>query len=214
MTCRHQCLFKFSCDVVRCSPIKKGQDIQLKHWRIYDVHCRVFPAKALYDPGNGWFHRKPFQGAEYHWCASASAKCQCNTWQLNHCWCWRHTTPLRNGKLVRLTGFKVLQSHLVFHQHLQPQHLWHRWRIVYWEKSEVMRLNRYCVMLKVMFLILSAGGGSMNKRIPYCLLVRVDYSLFQHRLRNANDISVLLMPGTSSHLSGTWCFLKLSRHCL
>ena len=38
-----------------------------------------------------------------------------------------------------------------------------------------MRLNRYCVMLKVMFLILSAGGGSMNKRIPYCLLVRVDF---------------------------------------
>jgi len=57
--------------------------------------------------------------------------------------------PLRNGKLVRLTGFIVLQSQLVFHQHLQPQHLWHRWRSVYWEKSEVVRLNRYCVMLKV-----------------------------------------------------------------
>ena len=122
--------------------------------------------------------------------------------------------PLRNGKLVRLTGFIVLQSQLVFHQHLQPEHLWHRWRSVYWEKSEVMRLNLYCVMLKVMFLILSAGGGSMDKCIPYCLIVRVDYSLFQHRLQNANDISVLLMPGTSSHLSGTWCFLKLSTHCL
>ena len=36
-----------------------------------------------------------------------------------------------------------------------------------------MRLNHYCVMLKVMFLILSASGGSMDKRIPYCLIVRV-----------------------------------------
>ena len=68
---------------------------------------------------------------------------------------------------------------------------------------EVMRLKRYCVMLKVMFLILSACGGSMDKCIPYCLIVRVNYSLFQHRLQNANDISVLLIPGTSSHLSGT-----------
>jgi len=68
--------------------------------------------------------------------------------------------PLRNGRLVRLSSFNVLQLQLLFHQHLLQQHLWHRWRTVYWRKSEVMRLNRYCVMLKVMFLIPSTGGAA------------------------------------------------------
>ena len=68
--------------------------------------------------------------------------------------------PLRNGRLVHLTSFNVLQLQLLFHQHLLQQHLWHRWRTVYWRKSEVMRLNRYCVMLKVMFLIPSTGGAA------------------------------------------------------
>ena len=39
-----------------------------------------------------------------------------------------------------------------------------------------MRLRRYCVMLKVMLLIPSTGGSSMNN--CYCLIVPEDYLLF------------------------------------
>jgi len=39
--------------------------------------------------------------------------------------------PLRNGRLVHLTSFNVLQLQLLFHQHLLQQHLSNRWRTVY-----------------------------------------------------------------------------------
>ena len=40
------CFFEFYCDGLHCSAIKKGQDIHLKRWRIYQEHFRLFPVEA------------------------------------------------------------------------------------------------------------------------------------------------------------------------